>query len=131
LVRLALWTIALEGVCLLAFVTVVSSGWAAPGKQFAVAAAFLVAVVTAWLASSRASLRGGIRYVGLVAVGNLAVFEVLAYTRYPGLAKDLDFASGQHLLRVSALLLLSFGIHFLFLLTARLIRRLGALKPET
>ena len=48
---------------------------------------------------------------GLLVFGSVLLFQVLAFTAYPGLAKDIAFASADHAVEIGKLLLLSTVIH--------------------
>ena len=126
-VGLALWTAGLEGLCFLAFVVLASTTWAGVGKSLAIVVGFATAVTSAWLGASYSPREIG-RYAAVVACGNVALLEVLAYTAYPGLAKDMAFVSTEHALRAVVVLMISFAGHFVLALVLRVMRRKVTLR---
>ena len=127
-VSLALWTAVLEGLCFLAFVLLASTQWASVGKPAALLAVLVTAVASAWLGAGSHAPRDLVRYAAVVGCGNLVLLEALAYTVYPGLAKDMDFLSKEHAFRSVVVLVASFVSHLALAFAMRLMRRMAAFR---
>ena len=86
----------------------------------------LLALVTvafiAYLKAEEFSYRE-IAYISVVASAILVlVVHILGFTVYPGLAKDMDFLSGENLVRAGVMLSIGTAGHFLLLSLVRVVR---------
>jgi hypothetical protein len=66
-------------------------------------------------------------FCAALAFASVAIYQVLGFTVFPGLVKDVDIFSREHVIRSVAVLALSFVGHVLLSLAARLLRRASGL----
>jgi hypothetical protein len=129
MLRLVLWTIALEGIALLSFIFVARSDWAETGKPIAVAFGFCAALFLVVAAGTTMSPRRLVDYSAVVAIGDVLLFDLLAFGRFGGMVKDTPFLSVDHVARMAVIAGLLFVGHLLGTSTVWGIRRALASKP--
>lgn len=84
--------------------------------------ALLAVVFVAYLKVKAFSYRE-IAYISVVASAIfILVVQILGFTVYPGLAKDMDFLSGENLVRAGVMLFVGTAGHFLLLSLVRVVR---------
>jgi hypothetical protein len=68
---------------------------------------------------------------GWLAVGSVVIYQVLGFTVFPGLVKDIDLFSVEYVSKTLAVLGLSFVGYLLLVLVVRLPRQIGNLMQKT
>ena len=102
---------AIVGYCEIAQTSIASSGKYAVGALAVIALGFVLYRILRIFGQQPAL----ISVVGLV-VGSVLMYQVLAFSVYPGLAKDIDLFSADHLSQILWLLAISAVAHALLLL---------------
>lgn len=121
--KIAGYIAALEIAGLLGFITVSQSHELASFRHLPLLIAF---VAVAYVAYSGVK---GISYkeIAYVAIMASAIFvtavQVLGFVFYPGLAKGIDFFSGENATRTAVMLLVGMVGHILLLTVVRMVRR--------
>jgi len=118
-VALAKWLVAgwliqlaaIVGYCAIAQSSIASSGKYAVGALAVIALGFVLYRILRTFGTQPAL----ISVVALV-VGSVLIYQVLAFTVYPGLAKDIDLFSADHLSQIVWLFVTSAVAHALLLL---------------
>ncbi len=95
------------------FIAVVHTEWAVPGK-FIIIGMFAMFVVTLlFFAEKVFSFRQMLWLSGFLTVGLVVVHKVLGFTYFPGLAKDFELFSYDHLVKTLGEFAFVFGCYFL------------------
>lgn len=86
------------------------------------------AVVLFFLGMSPKILPGGqaMRFAALSALGGVVEYEVLAFTVYPGLVKDLEPFTSEHVVVTTSLVLVAAGVYCAVVALASFMRRLAS-----
>lgn len=97
MIQLVAAGLVVEVLGVIGFVVVAGTTFAVPGKTIALALFCIAMLALLSLAESRFKFGRLIQFAAFMAIGVVAVYQALGFLRFPGLVKDVELFSAEHL----------------------------------
>ena len=111
LFKLTLEGILIEVVAVLSFIGIAKTSWDFPGKQVVIIMALIAIIVFFIVAVARLSIRELFYLSAFLTIGIICIYQVLGFSFFPGIVKDVVPFSWEHLSNIGFVTLLVFCGH--------------------